>query len=199
MAWRTRPLQLVLSGGPVTPIPTIERNENHRPYPHNKIQWEYNGLRGENRGPFKGQQASASNPAMYHISILQHVLMASLRVMTASVYRTTFAATTSITVRTNLMKSAAVRPNSLMIYVFQKNMQCILNICRFKKIHLIVFRKYGKVTFCFISMHSKLMGSWNPLLTHWSYVFLALTIDLVDTMNCDIMMTTGAKTSVARI
>ena len=25
---------------------------------------EYNGLRGENRGPFKGQQASASNPVM---------------------------------------------------------------------------------------------------------------------------------------
>ena len=28
MAWRTRPLQLVLSGGPVTPTPTIEYNEN---------------------------------------------------------------------------------------------------------------------------------------------------------------------------
>ena len=39
---------LVLSGGPVTP---------------SSIR-EYNGLRGENRhrGPFKGQQASASNP-----------------------------------------------------------------------------------------------------------------------------------------
>ena len=48
MAWRTRPLQLVLSGGPVTHTPTIE----------------YNGLRGENRGPFKSQQASASNPVM---------------------------------------------------------------------------------------------------------------------------------------
>ena len=35
MAWMTRPLQLVLSGGPVTPTPIIE----------------YNGLRGENRGP----------------------------------------------------------------------------------------------------------------------------------------------------
>ena len=45
MAWRARPLQLVLSGGPVTPTPIRE----------------YNGLRGENRGPFKGQQASASN------------------------------------------------------------------------------------------------------------------------------------------
>ena len=28
MAWRTRPLQLVLRGGPVTPTPTIEYNEN---------------------------------------------------------------------------------------------------------------------------------------------------------------------------
>ena len=28
MAWRTRPLQLVLCGGPVTPTPTIEYNEN---------------------------------------------------------------------------------------------------------------------------------------------------------------------------
>ena len=45
MAWNTRPLQLVLSGGSVIPTPTIE----------------YNGLRGENRGPFKGQQASTSN------------------------------------------------------------------------------------------------------------------------------------------
>ena len=49
MAWRTRPLQLALSGGPVTPTPIRE----------------YNGLRGENRGPFKGQQAAASNPVMY--------------------------------------------------------------------------------------------------------------------------------------
>ena len=49
MAWWTRPPQLVLSGGPVTPTPIRE----------------YNGLRGENRGPFKGQQASASNPVMY--------------------------------------------------------------------------------------------------------------------------------------
>ena len=48
IAWRTRPLQLVLNGGPVTPTPIRE----------------YNGLRGENRGPFKGQQASASNPVM---------------------------------------------------------------------------------------------------------------------------------------
>ena len=48
MAWRTRPLQLVLSGGPVTPTPIRE----------------YSGLRGENMGPFKGQQASASNPVM---------------------------------------------------------------------------------------------------------------------------------------
>ena len=48
MAWRTRPLQLVLSGGPVTPNPTIE----------------YNGLIGENRGPFRGQQPSASNPVV---------------------------------------------------------------------------------------------------------------------------------------
>ena len=45
----SRPLQLVLSGGPVTPTPIRE----------------YNGLKGENRGPFKGQQASASNPAMW--------------------------------------------------------------------------------------------------------------------------------------
>ena len=45
----SRPLQLVLSGGPVTPTPI----------------GEYNGLRGENRGPFKGQQASASNPVMW--------------------------------------------------------------------------------------------------------------------------------------
>ena len=37
------------------------------PYPHNRIQWEYNGLRGENRGPFKGQQASASNPVMQYL------------------------------------------------------------------------------------------------------------------------------------
>ena len=51
MTWRTRPLQLVLSGGPVTPTPIRE----------------YNGWRGENRGPFKGQQASASNPVMYTI------------------------------------------------------------------------------------------------------------------------------------
>ena len=48
MAWRTRPLQLILSGGPVAPTPTRE----------------YNGLRCENRSPFKGQQASASNPVM---------------------------------------------------------------------------------------------------------------------------------------
>ena len=49
--WRTRPLQLVLSGGPVTPIPIKE----------------YNGLRGENGGPFKSQQASASNPVMSYV------------------------------------------------------------------------------------------------------------------------------------
>ena len=41
-------VQLVLSGGPVTPTPI----------------GEYNGLRGENRGPFKGQQDSASNPVI---------------------------------------------------------------------------------------------------------------------------------------
>ena len=44
------------------PISTLRRSGH--PYPHNRIQWEYNGLRGENRGPFKGQQASASNPVM---------------------------------------------------------------------------------------------------------------------------------------
>ena len=38
----------MLSGGPVAPIP----------------KREYNGLRGENRGPFKGQPTSASNPVM---------------------------------------------------------------------------------------------------------------------------------------
>ena len=48
MAWKTRHLQLVLSGGPVTPTPIRE----------------YNGLRGENRGPFKGRQASASKLIM---------------------------------------------------------------------------------------------------------------------------------------
>ena len=48
MAWRTRPLQLIPSGGPVNPTPIRE----------------YNGLRGENRGPFKGQQASALYPVM---------------------------------------------------------------------------------------------------------------------------------------
>ena len=52
MAWRTRPLQSVLSGGPVTPTPIRG----------------YNGLGGENRGPFKGQQASASNPVMVWIN-----------------------------------------------------------------------------------------------------------------------------------
>ena len=49
MAWSTRTLQLVLSGGPVTLTPIRE----------------YNGLRAENRGPFKGQQASVSNPVMF--------------------------------------------------------------------------------------------------------------------------------------
>ena len=44
----------VLSGGSVTPTPTIECN----------------GSRGENRGPFKGQQASASNPVM--LPVLLH-------------------------------------------------------------------------------------------------------------------------------
>ena len=39
------------------------RQSGH-PCLHNRIQWEYNGLRGENRGPFKGQQVSASNPVM---------------------------------------------------------------------------------------------------------------------------------------
>ena len=47
---------------PTAPISTLRRPGH--PYPHNRIQWEYNGLRGENTGPFKGQQASASNPAM---------------------------------------------------------------------------------------------------------------------------------------
>ena len=45
---------IVLGGSPVTPTPG----------PYNTIQWEYNWLRGENRGPSKGQQASASNPVM---------------------------------------------------------------------------------------------------------------------------------------
>ena len=48
MAWTTQPLQLVLTGGPVNPTP----------------KREYNVLSGENRGPFKGQRASASNPVM---------------------------------------------------------------------------------------------------------------------------------------
>ena len=47
---------------PTVPISTLRRSGH--PYPHHRIQWEYNGLRGENRGPFKGQQASASNPVM---------------------------------------------------------------------------------------------------------------------------------------
>ena len=50
MAWRPRPLQLVLSGGPVPPTP------------HNRIQWEYNELRGENRGPFKGNRLQDQIP-----------------------------------------------------------------------------------------------------------------------------------------
>ena len=54
MAWRIRPLQLELSGGPVTPTPIRE----------------YNGLRGENRDPFKGQQASESNPVMHEMTML---------------------------------------------------------------------------------------------------------------------------------
>ena len=60
MAWRTRLLQLVLSGGPVTPTPIRE----------------YNGLRGENRDPFKGQQASesASNPVMTLDTALRSVV-----------------------------------------------------------------------------------------------------------------------------
>ena len=58
IAWRTRPLQLVLSGGPVTSTPTRE----------------YNGLRGENRVPYKGQQASASNPVMFLFSDKPYVL-----------------------------------------------------------------------------------------------------------------------------
>ena len=51
IAWSThmtQPLQLVLGSGPVIPTPIRE----------------YNGLRGENRGPFKGQQALASNPVI---------------------------------------------------------------------------------------------------------------------------------------
>ena len=48
---------------PTAPISTLRRSGH--PYPHNKIHWEYNELRGENGGPFKGQQASASNPVMY--------------------------------------------------------------------------------------------------------------------------------------
>ena len=51
---------------PTTPISTYRRCGH--PYPHNRIQWEYNGLRGENRGPFKGQQALASNPVMLSYS-----------------------------------------------------------------------------------------------------------------------------------
>ena len=48
---------------PTAPISTLRRSGH--PCPHNRIQlWEYNGLRGGNRGPFKGQQASASNPVM---------------------------------------------------------------------------------------------------------------------------------------
>ena len=64
MAWRTRPLQLVLSGGPVTPIPIRE----------------YNGLRGENRYPSKDQQASASNPVMWHLSRYKMVTQKAAKV-----------------------------------------------------------------------------------------------------------------------
>ena len=61
MAWRTRPLQLVLSGGSVTP--TLIR--------------KYNGLRGENRGPFKGQQASASNPVKQVFALAREGMLQS--------------------------------------------------------------------------------------------------------------------------
>ena len=54
MAWRTWPLQFVLSGGPVTPTPIRE----------------FNGLNGENRGPFKGRQASAWNSIMGKLTII---------------------------------------------------------------------------------------------------------------------------------
>ena len=47
---------------PTAPISTLRRSGH--PYAKNRIQWEYNILRGENRGPFKGQQASGSNPVM---------------------------------------------------------------------------------------------------------------------------------------
>ena len=49
---------LVLSGGPVTPTPIRE----------------YNGLRDETRGPFKGQQASASNPVMTYFTAITTVM-----------------------------------------------------------------------------------------------------------------------------
>ena len=64
MAWRTRPLQYVLIEGLVTPTPIRECN----------------GLRGENRGPFKGQQPLASNSLMHwslflrvKLTITQHL------------------------------------------------------------------------------------------------------------------------------
>ena len=47
---------------PTAPTNTLRRSGH--PYPHNRIQWEYNELSGENMGPFKGQQASTSNPVM---------------------------------------------------------------------------------------------------------------------------------------
>ena len=49
---------------PTAPIGTLRRSGY--PYPHNKIQWEYNGFSGENRRPFKGQQASPSNPVIFY-------------------------------------------------------------------------------------------------------------------------------------
>ena len=52
---------------PTAPISTLRRPGH--PYPHNRIQWEYSGLRDENRGPFKGQQASASNSVMYQVAL----------------------------------------------------------------------------------------------------------------------------------
>ena len=59
---------------PTPPNSTLRRSGH--PYPHNKIQWEYNGLRGDNSGPFKDQQASASNPVMFTAVWLSHLALA---------------------------------------------------------------------------------------------------------------------------
>ena len=69
MAWRTRPLQLVLSGGPVTSTP------------HNRIQWEYNGLRGENRGSIQGSAGfsiKSRNDILFSVGYNQPVTLAWL-------------------------------------------------------------------------------------------------------------------------